>query len=244
MIPKFMSKMSSYMSSSESEYQNLPLSASGEDQPFISTNASNEKANYTSPGLSRSPQRSRLCSALIVASTSLTLGLLAFILVLAQRRHPGSTVSLWPTYQGGSHVVEHCGNTPEEAQALGCVWDLMSFGWIHPRCYKPDESQMWLEKYGPWKWYYDLNATQEIAPEDLTTTRRVYTEQGYHVVHCLYIFKLLHMAGMSGHIVTDEAIPLAHTQHCVDMISAPKYTDFKHVNTRVDMLFARCVTLD
>ncbi|KAF9696964.1 hypothetical protein EKO04_005065 [Ascochyta lentis] len=239
-----MSKVSSYVSSSESKYQNLPLSASGEDQPFVPNNSSSGKIGYNLTSPRHSSRRSWLVSALIVGSTSLTLGLLAFILVIAQRRHPGSTVSLWPTYQGGSQVVEHCGNSPEEAQELGCVWDLMSFGWIHPRCFKPDESQMWLEKYGPWKWYYDLNATQEIAPEDLTTTGRVYTEQGYHVVHCLYIFKLLHMAGMSGHIVTDEAIPLAHTQHCVDMISAPKYTDFKHVNTRVDMLFARCVTLN
>ncbi|EMD95340.1 hypothetical protein COCC4DRAFT_65434 [Bipolaris maydis ATCC 48331] len=240
MLPKIMSKLSRYTKLSDSEYQNPPYSASDEDLPFLQT--PREKDDFTSPA--SSTHRSRLCSALIVASASLTLGLLAFILVVAQRRHPQSAVSLWPTYQGGSVVVEHCGNSPQEAQDLGCTWDLMSFGWVHPRCFKPDESQMWLEKYGPWKWYYDLNATQEIAPEDLTTTGRVYTEQGYHVVHCLYIFKLLHMAGMSGHIVTDEAIPLAHTQHCVDMISSPKYTDFKHINTRVDMLFARCVTLN
>ncbi|KAH7054340.1 hypothetical protein B0J12DRAFT_738878 [Macrophomina phaseolina] len=143
--------MSSYISSSESVYQNLPLSASDEDRPFIPTTSPTEKRDYTSPNPGHSHRRSRLCSALIIASTSLALGLLALILVLAQRRHPGSTVSLWPTYQGGSHVVEHCGNSPEETQALGCVWDLMSFGWIHPRCFKPDESQIWLEKYGPWK---------------------------------------------------------------------------------------------
>ncbi|KAJ8110874.1 hypothetical protein OPT61_g6392 [Boeremia exigua] len=185
------------MPSSEPKYQNLPFSASGEDQPFVPTNSS-RNTDYISPESRHNSRRSWLGSVFIVVSASLTLGLLAFILVLAQRRHPGSTVSLWPTYQGGSQVLEHCGNTPEEAQALGCVWDLMSFGWTHPRCFKPDESKMWLEKYGPWKWYYDLNATQEIAPEDLTTTGRVYTTQGYHVVHCLYIFKLLHMAVSHG----------------------------------------------
>lgn len=229
------------------KYQNLPLGTDPEeDQPFIEDSSSySAKAGFPLLRKHKHIQSSYgVYRIFIFFSTSLALGLLTFVLILAQKRRPSPAVSLWPTYQGGSHVVEHCGNSPEEAQGLGCVWDLMSFGWVHPRCFNPEESQMWLEKYGPWKWYHDLNATSEIPDEDLTTTSRVYTEQGYHVVHCLYIFKLLHMAGMSGHIVTDEAIPLTHTQHCVDMISSPKYTDFKHINTKIDMLFARCVTIN
>lgn len=98
------------------------------------------------------------------------------ILIVAQHRHPTSAVSLWAIYQGGSTVVEHCGSSPQEAQALGCTWDLMSYGWVHPRCVKPDESQMWIQKHGPWKWYYDGNATQEIPLEDLPMTVRAHTE--------------------------------------------------------------------
>ncbi|KAL1622437.1 hypothetical protein SLS54_005002 [Diplodia seriata] len=244
MLPKLVKGMPLWGgASNDVAYHDLPTSSSEENEPFIAAGTqqqASEKSGWNAP----SSKRSKLCSAFIMLSAILTLGALSLVLIVAQRREAGSLVPLWPTYQGGSRVVEHCGNSPEEAQALGCVWDLMSFGWIHPRCYNPEESQLWMDKYGPWKWYYDLNATAEIPDDELTGTRRVYTEQGYHVVHCLYIFKLLHLAGMSGHIVTDEAIPLAHTQHCVDMISAPKYTDFKHINTRVDMLFARCVTLD
>ncbi len=141
-------------------------------------------------------------------------------------------------------MVADCGDSPEEAKAKGCVWDLMSFGWTHPACYNKAESEKWLNEYGPWKWYKDLNATEPVADEDLPYTWLVYAEQGYHVQHCMYILKLLHLAAMSGHYVTDEAIPLAHTGHCTKMMSSPAYLDFKHINTKVDLLFARCVTLD
>jgi hypothetical protein len=120
----------------------------------------------------------------------------------------------------------------------------MSFGRTHPKCYNKAESDAWIDVYGPWKWYRDHNATELLTDEELPYEPVVFTEQGYHVVHCIYIFKLLHLAGMSGNLVTDEAIPLKHTDHCVKLIASPKYTDFQHINTRVDLLFARCVTLD
>lgn len=49
---------------------------------------------------------------------------------------------------------------------------------------------------------------------------------------------------MNGRLVADEAIPLAHTGHCTKMMSEPDPIDFKKINTKVDLLLARCVTLD
>lgn len=121
----------------------------------------------------------------------------------------------------------------------------MSFSWTHPACYNKNESDAWIEKYGPWKWYLNKDDTEDnaLADEVLPYQKRVWTEQGYHVTHCLYIFKLLHLAGMSGHLVTDEGIGMAHTDHCVKMIADPVWTPFETINTRVDLLYGRCVTI-
>jgi hypothetical protein len=61
-----------------------------------------------------------------IAST-FAVGCFTLILVLAQQRHTSTDLVVFEEYQGGSHVIEHCGKTPEEAKARGCIWDLYEF---------------------------------------------------------------------------------------------------------------------
>ncbi|WQF81104.1 hypothetical protein CDEST_06118 [Colletotrichum destructivum] len=224
--------------------QYIKSAASARDQGYLDVAASASDAENGKKGMTMQQDRRRPWFTLsFLISTGLITALLLLLVVL-QTDHTSKEVVSWPEFQGGSRVVADCGYSPEEAKAKGCVWDLMSFGWTHPACYNKAESEKWLNDFGPWKWYLDLNATQEVAEKDLPYTELVYAEQGYHVQHCLYVLKLLHLAAMTGHPVTDEAIPLAHTGHCTKMISDPAYLDFKHINTKVDLLLARCVTLD
>lgn len=152
----------------------------------------------------------------------------------------------WDVHVGGTKKYQHCGKSPEEAMALGCEWDIMSFGWVHPACFNKAESEEWAAKYGPWEWYPALNSSKSeaIPPEDLPHSRLVFTQQGYHVVHCLYIWKLIHLAGMNHHLVTNEGIPFQHTEHCVKMIGNSTWVPFETVDTRVHLLFGECVSLD
>jgi hypothetical protein len=152
----------------------------------------------------------------------------------------------WDVHEGGSRTYHHCGNSPEEAKTRGCVWDLMSYSWVHPACYNKAESDEWIANYGPWDWYPQRNSTKSevLKDEVLPYSPLVWTQQGYHVVHCLYIWKLLHLAGMNGHLVTDEGIPFQHTDHCVKMISNSTFTTFDTVNTKVHLGFGKCVSLD
>lgn len=149
--------------------------------------------------------------------------------------------------QGGSVVTAHCGTTPQEAQDRGCLWDIMSYGWIHPNCFDKEESARWEAEYGPWAWYVDRpnNETHlaETPYDQLPYVPVVWTTQGYHVVHCLYVLKMLHLAGMSANPVSNEGIDLGHTDHCVKLIGDPEYVDYDDVNTRVHLLFVQCVTL-
>ncbi|KAH9206584.1 hypothetical protein DL95DRAFT_278144, partial [Leptodontidium sp. 2 PMI_412] len=114
-----------------------------------------------------------------------------------------------PPSQGGSVVVEHCGLSAQEAIDRGCLWDIMSFGWIHPSCYDKEESDRWAEKYGPFEWYVDdgqpvdekeqpLNGTltQPLSLDEIPFTQAVWTTQGYHIMHCLYLLKMVHVAAL------------------------------------------------
>lgn len=150
-------------------------------------------------------------------------------------------------HKGGSKVLAHCGTNPEEAQAQGCIWDIMSFGWAHPTCFDKEESDKWYEQYGPWEWYAEKpgNETEQIplTTEQLPYTPLVWATQGYHIQHCLYVLKLIHLAGLNSAPVTNEGIEVGHTEHCIKLIGNPKITPYDQVNTRVRLLFVQCVTL-
>lgn len=149
--------------------------------------------------------------------------------------------------QGGNVVVSHCGTTPEEAQERGCFWDIMSFGWVHPDCYDKTESDKWIAQYGPWEWHMGTEGTSEVgrplSEEELPYTPVVMTTQGYHIQHCLYVLKMIHVAGMKNGTVTNEGIALSHTDHCIRLMADPAFTEHTEVNTRVHLLFVQCVSL-
>ncbi|PMD46155.1 hypothetical protein L207DRAFT_417719, partial [Hyaloscypha variabilis F] len=127
--------------------------------------------------------------------------------------------------EGGSQVLAHCGTNLEEAQALRCIWDIMNFGWIHPTCFDQVESDRWYDTYGPWEWYTEKpgNGTDAVrlTPEQLPFTPVTYTTQGYHVQHCLYIFRSIHVAAINSGPITNEGSSLGHTEHCAKLMADP-----------------------
>ncbi|TVY42172.1 hypothetical protein LSUB1_G001941 [Lachnellula subtilissima] len=161
-----------------------------------------------------------------------------------------------PPSQGGSKVIEHCGLSAQEAMDRGCLWDIMSFGWIHPACYDREESDRWAEKYGPFEWYIDdgqpvdekeepLNGTltQPLSLDEIPFTQSVWTSQGYHVMHCLYLLKMVHVAALHDAPVSNEAVNLGHTDHCVGLIGNTDLIEYDVITTPVRLLFVQCVTL-
>lgn len=99
--------------------------------------------------------------------------------------------------EAGDNVIVDCGSTPSEAKDKGCVWDLMSFSWTHPACYNKNESDKFLAEYGPWKWYENVDnkpGAEVLDEDDLPYMSMVWTQEHYHIAHCTYILKLLHLA--------------------------------------------------
>ncbi|KAH8648272.1 hypothetical protein BGZ60DRAFT_534953 [Tricladium varicosporioides] len=237
-------------------FEPVNLEVGGDEEGLISGRSSNEgdlreksKSDYAKP----TSWRRR-----ILFTTILLIVILLGVLAVAKLHSdslrgdiPGAPL---PQAQGGTVVTAHCGTNPQEAQARGCLWDIMSFGWVHPSCWDPAESARMEAKYGPWEWYTDkpFNITDQVPDvtgqvplkmEELPFEPIVWTTHGYHVQHCLYILKMLHLGGMSGGSVSNEGIELAHTDHCVGLISDPAVTPYQKINTKVNLLFVQCVTL-
>lgn len=142
----------------------------------------------------------------------------------------------------------HCGTTPAEARALGCKFDIMSFAWTPPSCYDHARSQSFLSTHGPWTFYLDHNATIPLSTEDLSNHEVIWTEHGYHVVHCLYAWERLHRASLlsssseqTGVLVPGEMANLNHTMHCVGLLGEGEMVERRKVNAVAYLVFDGCV---
>ena len=208
-----------------------------------------EEEEYKKPNQLSSHSRLwfRRAMHVLILICTISLGVVVFTFLVSDRKSSNISTAPKPQNEGGSTILAHCGTNPQEAQARGCVWDIMSFGWVHPTCFSQEESDKWYAEYGPWEWYAEKpgNRTDAVrlASEQLPFTPLVYTTQGYHIQHRLYIFKSIHIAGINSGPVTNEGITLGHTEHCVKLIADPNIQPFEDVVTRVHLLFIQCVTL-
>ncbi|KZF21983.1 hypothetical protein L228DRAFT_268489 [Xylona heveae TC161] len=221
------------------------------EKPFVGQGSSAESDADDEEHARRPVPPRRSCyrsgvSVVAIASIVL-LGMIAFSVLVKDSRSGKVPNAPKAQVQGGSVVTAHCGTTPEEAQDRGCFWDIMSFGWMHPSCFDQEESARWAAEYGPWEWYTERpsNATdlRPLTADELPHTPVVWTTQGYHVQHCLYVLKMIHLAAMAESPVSNEGIELGHTDHCTKLIANPELVDYGEVNTRVHLLFVQCVTL-
>lgn len=137
-----------------------------------------------------------------------------------------------------------CGTTPEYAAKAGCIFDLMNYGWTPPACYDHELSNSSISR-GPWKWFYDHNGTESISEEVISRGQvvHVWTEHHFHLTHCLYAFKTIHKASLTGQLVPKEFFGWNHTLHCENMLSKTG-KDPKKISTKVTMLFNPCVKLE
>ena len=138
-----------------------------------------------------------------------------------------------------------CGNSPEGAKALGCIFDPMSWHWTREECLYKEGSE-YSQAKGPWSYYRDANHTEPLHLPDaksMSTERLVYSEYSWHVEHCVYVMKALHRAAMVDKWIPEETASWPHTLHCmkvIEMMGTPPKT----LNTRIEMQFLACVKFE
>lgn len=119
--------------------------------------------------------------------------------------------------RGGSKVIAHCGVSPEEAIERGCLWDIMSYG-----C---------------------GTSTQPLSLEEIPFAPSVYAAQGYRLMYCTYLLKMVHVAALHNAPVSNEAVNLGHTDHCSRIFGKTDLAPQDAITTGVGLLYVQCVTL-
>ena len=173
----------------------------------------------------------------------LTLGISLFLIL---------HVSIRPTSrQGGLDEIQYCGNSSSEAQALGCQFDILSFGWVPKECFDRDtavEFHEWLldpARKISFPFYTSQSDGEWLPNEDILSRRAgvLWMTQEEHLGHCLFFMKRLHRLMSRQGKVDSETVNFHHTTHCVNFVMdafGPKFVDLGEIVTTDSISFLSC----
>ena len=141
-----------------------------------------------------------------------------------------------------------CGTTADEARALGCQWDIMTLSWVHPDCFDAELTRE-FEELGPWQFYWSSTPGKEtpepemlspIPPELVNEQKeRMWTDRRYHIIHCIYTWKLMHRAMERGWKIQGELASYHHTEHCSQAL-ANTSVPMDAIITKANVQFPTC----
>ncbi|EMD66836.1 hypothetical protein COCSADRAFT_354220 [Bipolaris sorokiniana ND90Pr] len=149
-------------------------------------------------------------------------------------------------YKAGT--AQLCGKSPAEAEAAGCVFDLMTVSWLPLECYDGELTTKFMEE-GPWNFYLSNSTRPEALPEERVqipslqaisqTTELMWTDRRFHVYHCIYGWKMMHRAIERGWKMESSLATYHHTEHCSDTL-ANTSVPLNAVITRVEISYPAC----
>lgn len=152
-----------------------------------------------------------LCAVILVSSSGAVYMILS---VLFTRRS-----EQLPQHHSTGVAPSSCGNSREEALAVGCQFDVMSFSWLPPDCYD-GELVAEFEALGPWEWF-DGPEGRVVADEKAVREGRLdrlYVTWEFHLLHCTFQWKKMHRALLAGRPIDSYIGNFSHTRHCEHMI--------------------------
>jgi len=142
-----------------------------------------------------------------------------------------------------NRVNATCGTTVSEALENNCIFDMMVSRWEAPECH---DAELLAEvlRTGPWQWYADANHTILVSREEvakgLFDIDPLYTDNNYHVDHCMYMWMKQHRAYLRGAPLEEDLWGFKHTLHCAALMR--KNMDLEFGRTWAG--FAICRTVD
>ncbi|KAJ5770659.1 uncharacterized protein N7511_002710 [Penicillium nucicola] len=248
-------------SSSRSEYdrvplveENNPLNEKGECDLDLPSSFQPSTAKEIWTRIVETPR------ALVVATCFATTVLLLIVITSFTVHKPGSYVRMYTLSQQNALQPEYrdsfggpmelggtyrCGSYPSEAKSLGCVFDLMNFGWTAPECYYEEISTAGIAK-GPYKFYLDEDLTVEI-PQDVALSGRVvdvYTTRHYHREHCIWSQAVLALAMKDDNVLIPQVIAQQnHTAHCQHYVEESQGKPMEKVDTWTRVVYNSCIKL-
>lgn len=162
--------------------------------------------------------------AIIISITSL-LGLLIIVYFL----HSGVS-SIFPPLAGPKTdsaapapkvILSHCGDSPEEARANGCKFEVHNFAWVPPECFDDELVAEWDEDPS-WTFSRTRTSNPVSNPPDLYTR-----EEGnsgdlesailpwrQHVAHCAVVVRKYQRAVILDRPMDNWTSSATHMTHC------------------------------
>lgn len=184
------------------------------------------------PARRRKFRLGHLLAAIVVSLVLVSAGVLIGMTIPAKARPTTSSSSrqptkvlpaaeAWETIDGSRVEGTQCGNSWQEAEALGCHFDVMASRWYSPECFDAETLEgMLAEPQVNFTWYADREHTEVYPPEKALRGEfvKVWPDNAFHIKHCLYLWRRLHHAIIENKSIDEDLFSYGHTLHCTRMI--------------------------
>jgi hypothetical protein len=218
----------------------------GEQQPFLqySDDSSSVDEHESEPGRQgrhvKAPWAMFLSHILVFLLTS-SLWVMIYLAIAPSSTHSTTVSNTEEPHNVTSNAwALDCGDSVEEAKALGCKYDVLLNHWVPAPCvddefvkeYQDDES---------WAAYFDEDMTRQIMTIDEMSEQDIYyTSVRDHVNHCAMVWKKQFWILFEERPAFDSVIVTPyHTDHCAQYLSDASARDWNS-STRVEVGFAGC----
>jgi hypothetical protein len=219
-----------------------PRTKTNEDEPFLeyTDDASTGEPDRNPPYHHVKGRNSVFTNFLIIIVTSLF-----WIMVLLALSRPVKPLNS-SSKAGDRHNITTnaklltCGNSTQEAKALGCKYDVLLNHWVAAPCLDED----WIAEYeddGSWAAFADENMTQQIKTvEEMSEREFYYTSVRDHINHCGTMWKKQFWALYREQTALDSLIASpGHTDHCAHYLMDIAMRN-ETEPTKVEIGFAGC----
>jgi hypothetical protein len=141
--------------------------------------------------------------------------------------------------KAASHLRLNCSDNVEEAKALGCEFDLLSYSWTPAECFDRQtaaEFNEWVlsdeRQLGAWPFFADIDTEQRISGEEALSQRvgiETRTSQEEHLGHCIFWMRRTERVQEGKVRLTARGDGLNHAIHCtaslLDRLKGPNPID-------------------
>ncbi|KAF7933009.1 uncharacterized protein EAE97_008776 [Botrytis byssoidea] len=108
-----------------------------------------------------------------------------------------------------------CGSSGEEAQAKGCVFDVILVAWLQPECFDSELHEAYLSDHDYPFWLdRSLQTPTDLAEVRLGKHTTVYSSSEFHLAHCAYFLEQSVRGFRRGGMVDNVTLDNEHTEHC------------------------------
>jgi hypothetical protein len=142
--------------------------------------------------------------------------------------------------------LTHCGSTREEALANNCKFDILSFSWMPPACDDPKMCHDFCT-VREWEWFLDENMTQSVPMSEIAkgTIGKVYTSKEYEELQCVFSWRKVHRAVLSGKPLDGFSGDKGYSEYCGGFLvesvkGGPKAMDRGHKSFPTELKFPHC----